>query len=132
MRPSINRDAIPVFVWSGWGKPWKYISHYSSCAVPDRTEYRPNASLQRTDINRQLGTDCFKHKGNTPADEKAQFVSDKMQVRGLRCDIAPNVHASTEDKSDDTKVSLYEEIERAFIQFIGYSMEILLDSFSTR
>jgi hypothetical protein len=45
---------------------------------------------------------------------RVEFVSDRMPyviLRGHCCDaIDLNVHAPTEDKIDDVKVSLYEEL----------------------
>jgi hypothetical protein len=44
--------------------------------------------------------------------KRVEFVSDRMLyiiLRGHWCDIVLNVHASTEDKSDDTKDCFYEE-----------------------
>jgi hypothetical protein len=47
---------------------------------------------------------------------RVQFVSDKMSyiiLRGRWCQvIVLNVHAPTEDKTDDVKDSFYEELER--------------------
>jgi hypothetical protein len=42
------------------------------------------------------------------------------------------VHASTEDKCDDTKVSFYEELEGVFNQFPKYHMKILLGDFDAK
>jgi len=59
-----------------------------------------------------------------------KFISDRMSyvtLRGRWCDIiVPNVHVSTEDRSDDTKDSFYEEIEFVLYQFPKYHMSILL------
>ena len=43
-----------------------------------------------------------------------------------------NVHASSEDKDDDIKGSLYEEIERLFNQLPVYHIKILLGDFSAK
>jgi hypothetical protein len=43
-----------------------------------------------------------------------------------------NVHATTEDKTDDVKDSLYEELERMFDKFCKYHMKILLGDFSAK
>jgi hypothetical protein len=41
-------------------------------------------------------------------------------LRGRWCDIIVlNVHAPSEDKSDDLKYSFYEELEQVFIIFLG-------------
>jgi hypothetical protein len=44
--------------------------------------------------------------------------------------IVLNVHPPTEDKSDDTKDSFYEELECVFNQFPKYHMKILLGDFA--
>jgi hypothetical protein len=40
-----------------------------------------------------------------------------------------NVHAPTEDKTDDMKDSVYEELERVFDKFPKYHTKILLGDF---
>jgi hypothetical protein len=48
-------------------------------------------------------------------------------LRGRWCHIIVlNVHAPTEDKTDDVKDSFYEELERVFDKFPKYHMKILL------
>jgi hypothetical protein len=52
----------------------------------------------------------------------AEFVGDSdmsyIILRGRWCHIIVlNVHASTEDKTDDVKNSFYEELERVFDKF---------------
>jgi hydroxypyruvate isomerase len=39
-----------------------------------------------------------------------------------------NVHAPTEDKTDEVKDSFYEELERVFDKFPKYHMKILLEN----
>jgi hypothetical protein len=52
-------------------------------------------------------------------------------LRGHCCHIIVlNVHAPTEDKTDDVKDSLGEELERVFDNFPKYHMKILLGDFS--
>jgi hypothetical protein len=46
------------------------------------------------------------------------------------CDIVLNVHAPTEDKSDDTKDKIYKEIESVFCHFSKYCKKILLGNFN--
>jgi hypothetical protein len=50
--------------------------------------------------------------------KRVEFVSDRMSyiiLRGRWCHIiALNVHAPTEDKTDDVKDSFCEELERVF------------------
>jgi hypothetical protein len=41
--------------------------------------------------------------------------------------IVLNIHAPTEDKTDDVKDSFYEELERLFDKFPEYHMKILLE-----
>jgi hypothetical protein len=52
-------------------------------------------------------------------------------LRGPWCHIIVlNVHAPTEDKTDDANDSFYEELERVFDKFPKYHMKILLLDFS--
>jgi hypothetical protein len=54
-------------------------------------------------------------------------------LRGRWCHIIVlNVHAPTEDKTDDVKDSFYEELERVFNKFPKYHMKILLRDFNTK
>jgi endonuclease/exonuclease/phosphatase family metal-dependent hydrolase len=46
--------------------------------------------------------------------------------------IVLNVHAPSEDKSDDSKDSFYEELEQAFDHFPRYHMKILLGDFNAK
>jgi exonuclease III len=43
-----------------------------------------------------------------------------------------NVHASTEDKSNDMKVNFYEELGRVFDQFLKSHMEVLIGDFNAK
>ena len=43
-----------------------------------------------------------------------------------------NVRASSEDKSDDSKDSFYEELEQVFDHFPTYHMKILLGDFNAK
>jgi hypothetical protein len=55
-------------------------------------------------------------KGSTEPTDKYTFLYGIL--RGCWCDIIVlNVHAPVEDKYDDTKDSLYEEIQYVFDQF---------------
>jgi hypothetical protein len=52
---------------------------------------------------------------------------------GRCCDIIVlNVHAPTEDKCDDTKNNIYEELEDVFDQFPKYHMENVLRDFNAK
>jgi hypothetical protein len=56
-----------------------------------------------------------------------------ITLRGSWCDITIlNVYAPAKDKCDDTKNSLYEELERVFDQFPKYHMKMLLEGFNTK
>jgi exonuclease III len=46
--------------------------------------------------------------------------------------IVLNVHAPTEDKTDDVKDSFYEELERVFDKFPKYHVKILLGDFNAK
>jgi hypothetical protein len=49
-------------------------------------------------------------------------------LRGRWCNIIVlNVHAPSEEKSDDSKDSFYEELEQVFYHFPKYHMKIILD-----
>jgi hypothetical protein len=51
-------------------------------------------------------------------------------LRGHWCHvIVLNVHAPTEDKTDDVKDSFYEELERVFDKFTKYHMKIVVRRF---
>jgi exonuclease III len=80
--------------------------------------------------NHELGTGFFSvHKRITSEDKRVEFVSDRMPyiiIRGL------NVHAPTEDKTDDAKYSFYKELERVFDTFPKYHMKILLGDFNAK
>ena len=52
--------------------------------------------------------------------KRVEFVSDRMSytvLRGRWCNIL-NVHAPSEEKSDDSKDSFYEELEQVFSNFL--------------
>jgi exonuclease III len=84
----------------------------------------------------ELGTDFFVHKRIISAGKRVEFLSDRMpyiMLRGRWCHIIVlNVHAPTEDKTDDVKGSFYEELERVFDKFPKYHMEILLGGFNAK
>jgi hydroxypyruvate isomerase len=53
--------------------------------------------------------------------------------RGRWCHIIVlNVHAPTEDKTDDIKDSFYEDLERVVDKFAKYHMKILLGDFNAK
>jgi len=69
----------------------------------------------------QLGTECFVHHRVVSAVKRAEYVSDRKSyivLRGRWCKIIVlNVHVPSEEKSDDSKDSFYEELEQFFKSF---------------
>jgi hypothetical protein len=67
------------------------------------------------------------HKRIISAVKRIEFVSDRMSyliLRGRWCHIIVlNVHAPTEDKTDDVKDSVYEELECVFNRFPKYHVK---------
>ena len=54
-------------------------------------------------------------------------------LRGHWCNIIVlNVHAPSNDKSDDSKDSFYEELEQVFDHFPRYHMKIILGDFNAK
>jgi hypothetical protein len=68
-----------------------------------------------------LGTIFFIHKGIISVVQRSEFINDRLSyviLRGRYCDIIVlNVHDPTEDKTDNIKDSVYEELEHAFDKF---------------
>jgi exonuclease III len=64
------------------------------------------------------------------------FLSDRMSyiiLRGRWCHIIVlNVHAPTENKTDDVKDSFYEELQRVFDKFTKYHMNILFGDLNVK
>ena len=77
-----------------------------------------------------MGTGFIVHHRIVSAVQRVEFVSDRvsyMVMRGRWCNIIVlNLHAPSEEKSDDSKDSFYEELEQIFYHFSKYHMKILL------
>jgi hypothetical protein len=73
--------------------------------------------------NHELGTGFLVHKRFISAVKWVEFVSDRMSYIILRARwchiIVLNIHAPTEDKTDDMKDSFYEEVERCLINSLN-------------
>ncbi|PNF19991.1 hypothetical protein B7P43_G08653 [Cryptotermes secundus] len=86
--------------------------------------------------NHELGRGFFVHKRIISTVKRIDFISDRILytiLKGLWCDIiVMNIHAQTEDKIDDIKDRLYEELEHVFDKFPKYPMKILLGDFNAK
>jgi len=83
-----------------------------------------------------LGTGFFVHHRFVPAVKRGGFVSDRLSYIVLRshwCNIINlNVHVPSEEKSDNSKDSSYEEFKQIFYHFLEYHMKILFGDFNTK
>jgi len=65
-----------------------------------------------------------------------EFVSARVSyivLRGRWCNIIVlNVHAPSEEKSDESKDSFYEELKQVFYNFCNYRKEIKLENFNAK
>jgi exonuclease III len=86
--------------------------------------------------NHELGTSFFVHERIISAIKGVEFVSDRIMyiiLRGRWCHIfVLNVHAPTEDKTDDVKDNFKEELERVFDKFPKYHLKMLLGNFNAK
>ena len=74
------------------------------------------------------------HRRLVSAVKRIEFVSDRLSYIVLKGHwlhiIVVNVHAPSEEKSEEVKDSFYEELEEVFDQFPNYYMKILLGDFN--
>ena len=86
--------------------------------------------------NHQLGTVLYVHRRIASAVKRVESVSDRMSYIVLRGRwnniIVLNVHAPSEEKSDESKDSFYEELERVFYHFPKYHRKIILGDFNAK
>jgi hypothetical protein len=85
--------------------------------------------------NNRMGVGFFVHHRIVPAGKRVEFVSDRILyivLRGRLCNIIVlNVHAPSEEKSDDPKDSFYEELEQTFHHYSKYHIKIILGDFNS-
>jgi hypothetical protein len=85
---------------------------------------------------KKLRVDNFVHHRIASAVKRVELVSDRVSyivLRGRWCNIVVlNVHAPSEDKSDDSKNNFYEELEQVFDHFPRYHLKILLRDFNAK
>ena len=83
-----------------------------------------------------MGTGYFVHHRILSAVQRVEFVSGRVSyivLRGCWCNIIIlNVHARSEEKSDESKDSFYEELEQVFYNFPKYHMKILFRDFNVK
>ena len=67
-----------------------------------------------------IGNWIFVHHRIVSVVKRVEFVTDRVSyivLRGCWCNIVLNVHALSEEKSDDSSDSFYEELEQVFDHF---------------
>jgi hypothetical protein len=78
---------------------------------------------------------CSLHHRIVSAVKRVEFVTDRVSyivLRGCWCNIFLNVPAPSQEKSDDSKDSFYEELEQVFDHFSTYHTKILLGDFKAK
>ena len=83
-----------------------------------------------------MGTGIFCTPKIASAVKIIEFVSNRVSyidLRGRWCNIIVlNVHAPSDEKSDESKDSFYEELEQVFYHFPKYHMKFLLGDFNLK
>ena len=83
-----------------------------------------------------IGNRNFVHHTTVSEVKRGEFVSDRLSYIVLRSHwyniIILNVHAPSEEKSDDSKDSFYEELEQVFDHLPKYRIRILLGDFNAK
>jgi hypothetical protein len=87
--------------------------------------------------NHQLGKEFFVHHRIVSAGKRVEFVGNHRMsyivLRGRWCNIILlNEHAPTKEKSDNSKASFYEELERVFKHFPNHHIKILRGDFNAK
>jgi hypothetical protein len=115
----ILEDCIDQGLWRQWPKNYGSVDRFSGSTGSQNGKGRHwicgevNFTCGKWTENYRLGTGFFVHKRIILEVKRVEFVSDRMSdivLRGCWCDIIGlNVHASPDNKRDDSKDSLYEE-----------------------
>jgi exonuclease III len=87
-------------------------------------------------LNSSFGNTVFLHHIIVLVVKREEFVSSRVSYIVLSdrwCNIIVlNVDATSEDKSDDSKDSFYEELEQVFYYFPEYHTKIILGDFNAK
>jgi hypothetical protein len=80
--------------------------------------------------------EVFLHQRRASAVKRVEFVNDRVSyivLRGRWCKIMVlNVHAASEEKSDELEDSFYQELEQVFYHFPKYHIKILCGDFNAK